>query len=70
MASLNIRIDDEVKRQSEIIFSDLGLNTTTAINIFLKQVIRTKGIPFALQTGLCSEENNRLVEEQKRLTKV
>lgn len=47
--NLNIRIDRNVKEQSEKIFDDLGLNMTTAINMFLRQVIRVNGIPFDIK---------------------
>ena len=49
--SMNIRMDAEVKRQAEILFSEIGINMTTAINIFLKQAIRENGIPFELKLG-------------------
>ena len=35
--SMNLRIDKELKKQAETLFAGLGLNMTTAINIFLKQ---------------------------------
>lgn len=47
--SMNIRMDSEVKRQAEALFSEIGMNMTTAINIFLKQAIRENGIPFELK---------------------
>jgi DNA-damage-inducible protein J len=43
-----IRIDENIKRDAEQIFAELGLSTTTAITIFLRQVIRSQGMPFAL----------------------
>ena len=46
--NLNIRTPKEVKVKAEAIFDELGISTTTAFNIFLKQVIRTNGIPFEL----------------------
>lgn len=46
--NINIRMDSEVKKQAEELFSDLGMNMTTAINIFVKQSIRTGGIPFQI----------------------
>ena len=46
--NLNIRTPKEVKNQADKIFNELGISTTTAFNIFLKQVIRTNGIPFPL----------------------
>lgn len=47
-SNLNIRIDEDVKKQGEKLFADLGMNMTTAINIFLRQAIRKRGIPFEI----------------------
>lgn len=47
-ANLNIRTPKETKIKAEKIFEQLGITTTAAFNIFLKQVIRTNGIPFEL----------------------
>ena len=46
--NLNIRIDKELKEQSEIFFSELGMNMTTAVNIFFRQSLREGKIPFEL----------------------
>ena len=46
--NLNIRTDKAIKDQAEAIFNELGLNMTTAINIFLRTAIREHGIPFSL----------------------
>ena len=43
-----LRIDDNLKRQCDIVFEDLGLNMTTALTAFLKQVVRTRTIPFII----------------------
>ena len=50
MAQVNIRIDDELKERADNIFEDLGLNMTTAFNIFIRQTIRQGGIPFEITT--------------------
>ena len=47
--NLNIRTDKEIKEKADKIFSELGLNMTTAINLFLRTTIRENGIPFALK---------------------
>ena len=47
--NLNIRVDVEVKRQAEAIFSELGLNMSTAMNMFLRYSVRYGGIPFELR---------------------
>ena len=64
MASINVRVDDELKKQSEMIFEELGMNTSTAINIFLKQVIRSNGIPFMVQADpFYSDENKARLQK-------
>ena len=45
-ASLNIRIDSNVKKQAQELFSALGMDMTTAINVFLRKAIRVQGMPF------------------------
>ena len=45
-ANINIRVDGEVKNKAQDVFAALGLDMTSAINIFLRQVIRKNGIPF------------------------
>lgn len=44
--STNITIDAEVKKQAQELFADLGLDLSTAINIYLKKAISEQGIPF------------------------
>ena len=43
-----LRIDDKLKADCDAVFSDLGINMTSAITLFLKQVVRTRGIPFEI----------------------
>jgi len=47
--NINIQIDSEIKKQAEQVFSEFGINMTTAINIFLRQAIRENGLPFQLK---------------------
>ena len=49
MATINVRVDETLKHNSERIFGDLGMGMTTAIVIFLKAVVRNNGIPFPLE---------------------
>ena len=46
MAQVNIRLDDGLKERADFLFGELGLNMTTAVNMFIRQVIRQGGIPF------------------------
>ncbi len=49
--TLNIRIEPDIKEQAEAVFRQLGLSSTTAVNLFFRQVIMQGGIPFPLMTG-------------------
>ena len=46
--NLNIRIDENLKKNAEKVFSSLGLTTTAAFTIFAQTVVREQGIPFKL----------------------
>ncbi|MCL2361873.1 MAG: type II toxin-antitoxin system RelB/DinJ family antitoxin [Defluviitaleaceae bacterium] len=61
-ANINIRVDGEVKNKAQDIFSALGMDMTTAVNIFLRQAIRKNGIPFELVTEKPERKPANLVE--------
>ena len=64
MANLNIRVDDTLKQQAELIFSDIGITLSAATTIFLKQVVRCNGIPFELKADpFQSAENQRHLDK-------
>ena len=46
--NVSIRMDTDLKRQAEDLFSDLGLNMTVAMTMFLRQAVRKQGIPFEI----------------------
>ena len=56
--SMSIRLDSEVKEQAQQVFSNLGMDIKTAINIFLRQAIQYQGLPFDVRL----DENRRLLE--------
>lgn len=43
---INVRLDASLKQEAEELFSTLGLNMTSAINMFLRQAVRDQAIPF------------------------
>ena len=65
--NLNIRTDKEVKDQADHIFSELGLNMTTAINIFLRTTIREKGIPFERKLDIPNSTTAAAIEEGRKI---
>ena len=44
--NITVRVDKDVKKQAEVLFNDLGLNLSSAINMFLHQAIAEQSIPF------------------------
>ena len=66
-ANLNIRTDKAVKDQAEAIFNELGLNMTTAVNMFLKTVIRQNGITLDLRLDVPNETTAAAIEEGRKL---
>ena len=71
MATVNtsIKIDEETKKEAQKLFKDLGLSLSTAINIFLKQAIREKGIPFYINSLPENSELAQAFEEAKQIKK-
>ena len=47
--NLTIRIDEDIKKEAEALFNKIGLSTSAAINVFLRQAIREQAIPFELK---------------------
>ena len=56
--SMSMRWDSEVKEQAQQGFNHLGMDMTTAINIFLRQAIQYQGLPFDVKI----DENRKLLQ--------
>ena len=65
MATVNmsIRMDKELKKQADAMLSDMGLNMTTAMNMFLRQVVRQGRIPFEIATDIPNAETLAAIKE-------
>ena len=65
MATTNvtIRMDKDLKMQADELFSALGLNMTTAMNMFLRQVVRQGRIPFEIATDIPNAETLAAMKE-------
>ena len=65
--NLNIRTDADVKAAAEQIFSALGLNLSTAVNIFLRQAIRQGGLPCEVKLDVPNEATAAAIAEGRAL---
>lgn len=65
MTTLQIHIDDTLKKQADALFSSLGLDTSTAIRIFLNASIENEGIPFAVQHKITSSSLQEAIYDSR-----
>lgn len=61
--NLNVRVDSKLKEESDMLFKDLGLNMSTAINMFLTKCVKTSGIPFKIEEPKPSKELREALKE-------
>ncbi len=55
MTNINIRTDEAIKSSCEQLFESLGMNMSTAINVFLRQSLRVNGLPFDVKADVPNE---------------
>lgn len=55
-SAINVNVPSDVKEEANVIFNNLGLNMSTAINMFLKRTIYERGIPFEVKEPKPSKE--------------
>ena len=69
ISAINIQIDSETKKQASAILNDLGLSMSSAINIFLRQVIKRDGLLFEIVNSKKSSENVEFMKEIEDMIK-
>ncbi len=65
--STNISIDADVKKKAQELFAAMGLDLSTAINIYLKMAIEMQGIPFEVRLKTPNAETVAAIEEGRRM---
>lgn len=66
VAQINICIDEQLKEKAEVLFGELGMTMSTAINIFIRQSVRIGGLPFEVTTQtdpFFSQANMRVLQK-------
>ncbi len=61
--NINIKTDSVLKAQAEKLFSDLGMNMSTALNIFLRQSVRENRIPFEITKNIPNANTVQAMED-------
>lgn len=65
--NLNIRMDEDLKRQFEAFCADIGMTMTTAINMFARKAVRENRIPFEISGDVPNTETLEALQEIKRM---
>ena len=66
---IHIRVKPEIKKEVEEILDNLGMTTTEAVNIYLKQIILNCGLPFKVRTPKFSDEMLDAIAEAEKIEK-
>ena len=65
--NINIRMDSDLKAQADTLFHELGMNLTTAFNIFVRQSIREGKIPFTISINSPNKETIAAMLEAEKI---
>lgn len=68
-SNISIRMDSDLKATAEELFAELGMNISTAFNIFVRQALRERGIPFKITEGTPNKETISALLEAERIAK-
>ena len=68
-SNISIRMDSDLKAAAEELYEELGMNLSTAFNIFVRQSLRERGIPFRISEGTPNRETVSALLEAERIVK-
>ena len=69
ISNVSFRIDSKLKNEATELFESMGLTLTAAFNIFLRQAVREKGMPFSITTVVPNKETVKAIKETKKIAK-
>ena len=63
---INFRVDEKLKKNAEVILAEMGLTMSSALNIFLQQMVNKRALPFPVEAAdpFYSTVNQALLEER------
>lgn len=65
--NVTVRMDEDLKKQADELFGDLGLSMTAAFTVFVRQAIREQRIPFAITRDIPNTDTLAAIEEVRRM---
>ena len=67
--NISIRMDSDLKVQADALFAELGMNISTAFNVFVRQALREGRIPFDISLNKPNRETIAAMLEAERIAK-
>lgn len=67
--NFSVRMDSDIKKQCEAMYGELGINLTTAINVFLRQSLRVGGFPFDVRMEKPNKETIAAMLEAEHIAR-
>ncbi len=67
--NLTIRMDSSLKKEADALFSDLGMNLSTAFNVFVRQALRVQGLPFEISREVPNQETQEAMREAEKIAR-
>ena len=64
--NLTVRVDESTKKEFDAFCENVGLNATSAVNMFIKTVVRTRALPFVVTDIITEEQNSRIMMAQMK----
>ena len=65
VTTLNIKIDRDLKAKADKLFNDMGMNLTTAVNVFVRQAVLERAIPFKICRNIENTESAANIEQRR-----
>ena len=65
-STITVRVEDNIKKEAANIFKEVGMDMSTAINVYLKQVIRSNGIPFPVSADMPNADTLKAIKEAEK----
>ena len=68
-SAINVMVDKKTKEEATSVLNELGLSMSTAINLFLRQVINNDGLPFEVRNPRPSKALKKALKEAEQIEK-
>ncbi len=65
VTNLNIKIDRDLKTEADRLFNEMGMNLTTAVNVFVRQAVLERAIPFRIDRGVTNKGTSENIEQRR-----